>query len=333
MKRRAARLQAGLTLVELLVAMAVGMVISIVALTTLLLGRTGYTAVESSSQLLDNERLAVDVLTRLVTQAGYQELGGTLHVTRAVAVGLGQDPEPDLFGWNNAAYTQPETLALTAATTIADENRPGKCGSVNDTSCKNGSDVLVVRFQGTTAGDDSMINCLGTAQPGMSTGSLDERAINILFVDRDAAGEPSLYCAHYDHAGAAWAGKQVVVPGVEAMQVLYGVDNVTATTPPAAGGLDTIVDRWLRADQLKVAADLPSTKENWRRVRAVRIGLVLRGPAASAAQHATATFAPLGPAYVAGGDSGSSLGVAADGRLRKVANFTVHVRNDLTTRP
>ena len=38
--RPALRLQSGLTLVELLVAMAIGMVISIVALTTLLLGRT-----------------------------------------------------------------------------------------------------------------------------------------------------------------------------------------------------------------------------------------------------------------------------------------------------
>lgn len=325
--------QRGLTLVELMVAMAIGLVIAIAAVSTLLMGRTGYMAVESTSHLLDNERLAVDLLTRLLVQAGYQDLAAPKLATRAVAAALGQDPEPDLFGWNNAAYTQPTSLAMTAASEIQDANRPSKCGSVSDTSCVNGSDVLVVRFQGTSAADESMINCQGTAQPGLPTGSLDERALNILFVDRDAAGEPALYCAQYDHTAASWSAKQVVVPGVESIQFLFGVDNVTAGTVPTAGGQDTIVDRWLRADQIKVAGNAVATKENWRRVRAVRVGLVLRGPVGSAIQRAAATHSPLGPAFVSADDAGSALTTAADGRLRRVANFTVHIRNDLSTRP
>jgi type IV pilus assembly protein PilW len=325
--------QRGMTLVELMVAMTIGLLVTIVAVGALVMGRTGYSAVESTSHMLDNERLAVDVLTRLLVQAGYQDLAAPQLATRAVAAALGQDPEPDLFGWNNAAYTQPTSLAMTGITEIQDGNRPSKCGSVTDTSCLNGSDVLVVRFQGTNAGDESMINCQGTSQPGLSTGSLDERALNLLFVDRDAAGEPALYCAQYDRATAAWTSRQVIVPGVESMQLLFGVDNVSANTVPAAGGQDTIVDRWLRADQVKVSGNSVATKENWRRVRAVRVGLVLRGPVGSAVQRTTSTVNPLGPAFASADDTGSALAVAADGRLRRAANFTVHVRNDLSTRP
>lgn len=332
-RSRAVPWQRGMTLIELLVAMTIGLVITIAAVSTLIMGRTGYTAVESTSQLLDSERLAVDLLTRLLVQAGYQDLAAPKLATRAVAAALGQDPEPDLYGWNNAAYTEPSSLAMTTITDIQDGDRPGKCGAATSTACVNGSDVLVVRFQGTNAGDDSMLNCQGTAQPGLSTGNLDERALNILFVDRDASGEPALYCAEYDHAGAAWRAKQMVVPGVEAMQLLFGVDNVVAGTAPTAGGQDTIVDRWLRADEIKVSANPIATRENWRRVRAVRIGLVLRGPVGSAIERKTVTLNPLGPAFVAGGDTGSALAVAADGRLRRVANFTVHIRNDLSTRP
>jgi type IV pilus assembly protein PilW len=325
--------QRGLTLVELMVAMAIGLLVTIVAVGALVMGRTGFSAVENTSQLLDNERLAVDLITRLVVQAGYQDLAAPMLATRAVAAALGQDPEPDIFGWNNAAYTQPTSLAMTTATEIQDGDRPGKCSGAPDTSCVNGSDVLVVRFQGSNAADESMTSCMGTAQPGLTAGSLDERALNLLFVDRDAAGEPALYCALYDHTAASWSTRQIVVPGVESMQLLFGVDNVTANTVPAAGGQDTIVDRWLRADQIKVAGNAVATRENWRRVRAVRVGLLLRGPVGSAIQRATATHNTIGPSFVSADDVGSALQVAADGRVRRVASFTVHVRNDLSTRP
>jgi type IV pilus assembly protein PilW len=89
----------------------------------------------------------------------------------------------------------------------------------------------------------------------------------------------------------------------------------------------------LRADQLTVAGNAAATRDNWRRVRAVRIGLVLRGPVGSAQQALATTFNPLGTAYTdSANDVGSALAVSNDRRLRSVSSFTVHVRNDMTTR-
>lgn len=330
MNRMIKSAQRGLTIMELLVAMAVGMIVIIAALSMLVLGRSGYDAVDSTSQLVDRERFAVDLISRLIAQTGFEDLSANPPTTRAVVRAAGGDPEPDIFAWNNAVHTALDDLDITGSTKIVDENRPTKCGSVTDTSCRNGSDVLLIRFQGVgSPADGTMINCRGLGEPGLTTGDLNERAISMLFVHRDSnTGEPNLYCAYYNHATGAWVDRQPMLEGVESMQLLFGTDNVTPATAPAGVAEDVTYDRWLRADQLKVAGNLVATRENWRRVRAVRVGLVLRGPAASAQEFATASIAPLGsPTYVAAADVGSQLNVAADGRLRRVVNFTVHLRN------
>lgn len=338
MKTAPGRSQRGVTLIELLVAMTVGMVITIAALSMLILGRSGHNAVDSSSQLVDRERFAIDIISRVVAQAGYQDFAGAVHLTRSIAKTLGQDPEPDLFGWNDAYFTAPDDLFISTTSKIADANRAGKCGTITDTSCLNGSDILVVRFQGagpTSSPDGTMINCRGLSEPGLFGADLNERAASVFYIQRPSTGstEPSLYCSYYNHATGGWVGGQPLLEGVESMQLLFGTDNVSPGIVPAAGGQDSVVDRWLRADQLKVPSNPTATRENWRRVRAVRVGLVLRGPVGSAQERVAESLYPLGtPTFVASADSGSKLDVPADGRLRRVVNFTVHIRNDLSTR-
>ena len=329
-----ARRQRGLTLIELLVALVIGLLVAIAAVSTLIAGRTGFAAVDITGQMVDRERFAMDTLSRVIAQAGFEDISVDPLVTRAIVRRLGGDPEPDLFGWNDAGYTQPTILQVSTATQIADGDRDGKC-AVNDTSCKNGSDILVVRFQGSgQPADGTMVNCRGEGEPGLAGSDLDRRALNIFYTAREAGtGEPALYCAYYNFGTNAWVAGQPLIEGVESLQVLYGTDNVTpATVPPAAAGNDTIVDRWLRADQLKVAGNAVATRENWRRVRAVRVGMVLRGPAGSAQERITASLTPLGAPYAVTADKGSQLDVPADGRLRRVVNFTIHIRNDLSTR-
>lgn len=332
------RTQRGMTMVELLVAMVVGMIVSIAAVTMLMLGRSGYTTVDSTSMLIDRERFALDLMGKVIGQAGYEDFGRDPPVIRAFVIqqNPSMDPEPDIFGWNNAVYSTPTSATLTTSTAIADNDRPTKCGSVTDTSCLSGSDVLAIRFQGSSlpgsaSADNTVVNCLGIGEA--SGASLDLRVVNVFYVQRDATTqEPSLYCAYYNHVTSAWVA-QPLLEGVEALQIMYGTDNVTPlTAPPTALG-DFLVDRWLRADQLKVAGNTAATRENFRRVRAVRVGLVLRGPRGSAPEVGTMTVTPLGsPTYVASGDAGSALATAADTRLRRIANFTVHLRNDLSLR-
>ena len=336
LRRPLIRQQSGLTLLELLVALGLGLIVVVIAATALTLGQQGYRAVDATTALRDRERFATDLISRVIVQAGYQDFGTANVALRSTATVLGNDPEPDIFGWNNAVYKLPDDLLLSTSTKITTGNRPGDCGSVTDTSCLNGSDVLLVRFQGVSsasggaAADNTMINCAGQGEAGLVTGDLNERAISMFHVARGTNGEPSLYCSYY--TGGAWVSPAPMIEGVETFQVLFGTDGVTAATVPstAAGTQDSVAERWLRADQLTVAGNASATRENWRRVRAVRVGMVLRAPAGSAQQSTTATFAPLGPLYASSADVGTNLSVAADRRLRLASTFTVHLRNDLT---
>lgn len=332
------RKQSGLTLLELLVALGLGLVVVAIAALALTLGQQGYRAVDTTTALRERERFAADLISRVVVQAGYQDFGMANVGLRSSAPALVKDPEPDIYGWNNAVYKLPDDLLLSTSTKITTDNRPGDCGIVTDTSCRNGSDVLVVRFQGvsTVSGgpiaDNTMINCQGYGEAGLTTDDFNGRAVSMFHVVRGTNGEPSLYCTYYIFKTGQWSDPQPIIEGVETLQVLYGTDGVSAGTVPstAAGAQDSVADRWLRADQLTVAGNSAATRENWRRVRAVKVGMVLRAPVGSAPQSTTATFAPLGGLYASSADVGSSLSVAADRRLRMVSNFTVHLRNDLS---
>jgi type IV pilus assembly protein PilW len=340
-KRNTLRRQRGVTLIELLVAMGLGLLVVAIAGAALLLGRQGYNAVDSSTQMRDRQRLAVDLITRTIVQTGFEDFGATTPTFRAD--GDTTLLEPDIFGWNNAIYTPPGGLLLSSITEITNGNRPSKCGSVSDTSCKNGSDILAVRYQGVTdptdktKPDNTILNCGGWGERGLTTNDLNERGASIFHVNTGADGEPSLYCAYYSHknSGSAWVDSTPLIEGVESFQVLYGTDRVTPATAPVKDdpAQDSVAERWLRADQLSVAGNVAATRDNWRRVRAVRVGLVLRGPVGSAQQSIASTSTPLGSAYTdSANDVGTALAVSADGRLRTTFTFTVHVRNDLTTR-
>jgi type IV pilus assembly protein PilW len=117
-----------------------------------------------------------------------------------------------------------------------------------------------------------------------------------------------------------------LVGGVEGFQVLYGVDTRNAA---GVAGEDSVADQYLRASQL---ATTPTAVpiDNWRRVRTLRIGLVIRGAVSDAvdrAATAAASMPVLGDGFVDAADTGSGLTFAADGRLRQRIVFTVHLRN------
>lgn len=325
--------QAGLTLVELLVAVTLGLLVTLAAVAALLIGRQGFTSVDQSSQLRENARFAASLIQRIVIQAGYESHrdGTAASAWRYFCSGSGQpcgdidgDRNPGIVGFDNALVG-----SLTLPTGLVSGNRTSGCGSVTDTSCLNGDDILVVRYwgdsrAGATTGDGSMINCSGANE---LDGTVP--AYSIFHVARSASGEPTLACTYRDATGA-WQTVPLM-QGVEGFQVLYGVDNVTPTTAPPSGetGLDGVPDRYLRASQLTVSGNTNATMDNWRRVRSVRVGLLLRGDPGSAVDRAASgrSYDVLGPGLTVSGDVGSSLTVPADGRLRQPMVFTVHLRN------
>ena len=328
--------QAGLTLVELLVAVTLGLLVTLAAVASLLIGRQGFTSVDQSSQLRENARFAASLIQRIVIQAGYESHrdGTVASAWRYFCSGSGQtcgdingDKNPGIIGFDNAVVS-----GVTLPTGLVSGNRSSGCSGITDTSCVNGSDILVVRYwgdsrAGATVGDGSMINCSGANE---LDGTVP--AYSIFHIQRSASGEPTLACTYRDSTGA-WQTVPVM-QGVEGFQVLYGVDNVSPTAAPPAGetGLDGVPDRYLRASQLTVTGNTNATMDNWRRVRSVHIGLLLRGDPGSAVDRAASGrfYDVLGPGLTdtdTTHDPLARLTVPADGRLRQSMIFTVHLRN------
>lgn len=315
--------QRGLTLVELLVALALGTLITLAAVAALTVSRQGFVTVDASSQLRDNARFATTMIRRLVVQAGYLDSKYASN-TAASAFQLGdasaQLVEPSVKGFNNATFA--EGLINGDTNTVSATG-----GGLNN------SDLLVLRYQpgsitksdGTEAPDQTMIDCRGSTA-ATAPGKASERIVSVFYIGSGDDGEPSLMCAWLNSAGTAWV-KQPLVPGVESLQILYGVDGVTAGAAPTATP-DSIPERYLRGDQL-VTSSTTDTNANWERVRSVRIGMVLRGPPGSAPEKNVPAQYPLGAKDLmnASTDAGSTFAAQSDGRLRQTATFTIHLRN------
>ncbi len=309
----------GMTLVELLVAMVVGLLIVLAATSALLAARRGFTTVDSASQLRDNARFATSLIQRLSVQAGYRDVSN-VATKRSATVGSGANPLPYVFGFDNAL----------ASKTSLDNGSPRPSGSFGD--------VLVLRFQptetfpGSGKADSGMIDCGGQPADTLASNRDDART-SVFFVDMSNDGEPTLKCYRSDTGSPPFDSAVTLIRGVENFQVLYGVDGVNPNTAidPAdiAQKPDTVPDSYIRADQFAVAGDAVATRANWRRVRSLRIGLVLRSDTASTQKSETQTIFPLGSATFASTlDVGSQYEAPADNRLRQVVTFTVHLRND-----
>lgn len=316
----------GLTLVELLVAMALGLLITLAAVAALLVGQQGFRSIDAASQVRDNTRFASDIMRRVILQAGYLSPQFAIDRGHGFALNNTTPSEPSIKGFNNSSYSQ--SLVIGTTNTV-----PSSARGVNN------SDMLVVRYQvgrATTGGvsDRSMINCLGNTET-TPPDTPDERLFSVFHVSNTLRGEPALMCTWRNEANGTWQ-TQPLIEGVERLQILYGTQNVianTAPTPLSSTAATPPPDRYLRADQLVVAGDDAATNANWERVRAIRIGMVVRGASGSAPTTANApAIHPFGSASLGSAeDPGTQPDAPNDNRLRQVASFTVNLRNPQNT--
>jgi type IV pilus assembly protein PilW len=310
--------QRGMTLIELMVSVALALLVTLVALGVLLFSRQSGSAMEQATALRDNARFATELVRRIALQAGFESPTENTQTRQSFITGGAGDNSlfADIGGVNNALV-----VAGTDPQAAAQGNRSTACGTVTDTRCVNGSDVLILRYQGTA--DGSMINCAGVAVGDAIVAN--DRPMSAFHVRLSASGEPTLTCT-YRQADGSFADVELI-EGVESFQVLFGVDGVTPGMVTTATGAPTLVTRYLRADQMVVPGQLAETQKNWRRVRAIRIGMILRGPPGSAATNIARDVYPLGEKLFNADDAFSKLTTPADGRLRQELTFTVHLRN------
>lgn len=323
--------QAGLTMVELLVALVISLLIALAAISALTVSRRGFNTVDASSQLRDNARFASDLIQRIGVQSGFKDY--FFAASTPTAAETAANFAPDVYGFNNAILSTSSPLTASTARTAGS---PGY-----------GSDILILRYQtaetfpGSGVSDKSMINCAGNSTTAIPA-DRDDRVPSILHVAESPkdSGELALMCTYLNPSTGNW-DTQPIVQGVENFQVLYGTDGVTANAALTASSpaATTVPDSYLRADQMTVAGNDVATNNNWRRVRSIRIGMVLRGPPNSAQEKTALTLYPFGKAkssstgtegsaFSSSSDKGTAFAAPADGRLRQVVTFTVHLRND-----
>ena len=318
-----------------MVAMVIGLVVVLAASTALVVSRNGFNNIDAAAQLRDSARFAEDVIQRLGVQTGFEDLINVATPAqsnvKALTGAATNVPNVFVYGFNNRARSDTQGWSEANAGARA-------AGSVGF-----GSDILVLRFQTNPSSidpsksDGAVIDCSGSA-PGLAPMDRYDRVTSVLHVRVNASdNEPTLMCTRWSDSGAV--NTQPLIRGVENFQVLYGVDGIPAgnSTLPSAATADSVPDRYLRADQLTVS-DAAVTAANWQRVRSIRIGMVIRAGANTAVDRTAQTFYPLGISASNGGSPGSMFAdasndpgtvftPAADGRLRQVVTFTVHLRN------
>ena len=269
--------QAGLTLSELLVALALGLGVLLAGAVLMIGANKAYVAHADAAGIDDGGRFALALIGRAVRQ------GAFIDWERLKGVAPAKNLPAPLAGLDS------RSLVKTSF---------GIDGPVN--TAVNGSDVLAVRYAGAGAapsGDGSVLDCAGFSIPETREGW------SIFYVARNGDGQAELRCKY---RGAANWSADAVVAGVDGFQVLYGLDT---DTPP-----DGIPNRYVNAGALAALdAALPLAELNektcWKRVASVQVALLLHGERPSAAPVQPVAYSLFGPAYAKAhpGDQGVQL--------------------------
>ena len=319
-------MQQGLTLVELLVTMATAALFMVTG--------QGSRTVDSALQMDDTARFAFKIMENAVQNAGYTNMVPTSEESTGRVVKYFDDcatsasttPCP-VLGFDNTKIT-------TTTSSGSDSTDFGTKDSA--AASANKSDSLALRFYGSgedVAGDGNIVTCTGQSVPAPT--AANELGLSIFWVDADTAtdSEPSLKCTNQGYSDEAPAGikrsTQTLVRGVEVFQVMYGLDlckpSATAAKPLedcSVAGQDGIIDRWVSAKDVGNA--------NWRTVKAVRIGMVLRGGPGSAQTSDNNDLYPLGKDFVGTlgtTEAGLKFTPPNDGRMRRVYTSVLMLRN------
>jgi len=229
----------GISLVEMMIALSIGLLLT-VSLGYILSGSLQIFRVQGeNANIQESGRFLMDSLGRQIVQAGYTAISPVYNNTKLTFTGTPVTGEHGVL-------------------------------SAHSSERKSGSDYLALSF-------DANVDCRGNAAVGGTV--LNEFYLN---------GGNQLVCA----SGGAPA--TVMADGVEAFQVLYGVDSDG----------DLSVDRYL------------SQPANWSQVLTVRVCVVVR-----------AISKGTGPATQRYQDCSGATQTATDTYLRRVLSATFQLRN------
>ena len=284
----------GFTLIEMMIALAAGLLVVLSASALLHHARTVYLELDDSARIQETGRLSLAHLRSVLSQANH-------------------------LPWETASQFPDQKILRGGGLRGLDDRSDGAALDPIDNRFHAGteaginrSDILMIGFFG-APGEGQVNSCNSGALKSIDSdgtlGSKDRRTWVIYYIRQVGDAEPALHC-RFRNAGANWRS-DAIAPGIESMQVLYGVDSDTT-----AGA-----DLWLAASQMNDTL--------WPRVRLVRIALLVRGRHFNDRDGAARAFELLGPGTQA-------VRIAVDRgprRMRAVFETTVMLRNAVLRDP
>jgi type IV pilus assembly protein PilW len=292
--------------------MAIGLLVILAASVAFLAGKKLFNTDADVQATQDSLRFARYVVQSVVRQAGYADyapdrLSDGVAVIASNAALLGDGAGTD-------------DLNVVGATNATVKSNDSSIGTHDTDKVEN--DSLLVRFFGRSkadadVADDTIIDCLGHPQKGPSaTPMAADRVWSFFYVSVGSDGVPALYCKFRTKKGDF--DSEQLTRGVEKFKVVYGYN----------GNGDSVPETWLEAKAIDARANASGTPVSveWRKVVAVRVGIVVRSDRANGdlkkIKGQSYTLYPLGPAF-----KDVSFEPPDDGRFRSVATFTLMLRN------
>lgn len=291
--------QQGFSLIELMIALAIGLLImASVLMIYAAASRTSRTS-EMESQMNEDGLIALNIIQQQIRMAGYSGF---------------EQPEAT----DKPNFTGAGVIGCSAAAFYPNASVQPAFSSLNATDCAEDSDLgdgIIIRYEAddrntvpTTAGVPT--NCLmnGASAATNSLGATYRLPENRYFVAISGTNPPALYCA-------AGGQLQPILDNVEKMELLYGI---SATTTPG----DTQVITYLNAADINTAFSGESMDTRWKRVVSVKTCLLMRSAMPMKDIAATATYRDCDGTLV--------TQATPDGYLRRAFITTATLRNRLT---
>ncbi|MGH8527842.1 MAG: PilW family protein, partial [Gammaproteobacteria bacterium] len=261
----------GFNMVELMVAMAIGLVLSGAGITVYVNTRTTIDVNQAVSRLQENARYAIDELTRDLRLSGYWGHNNSAEYVDNRTNQSGALPGPTgdcLAGWYNDLDNRVQGL---------DDTNDTWTTCIPDASYSPGGDVLAMRFVDPTPiaaidlKDNTQYLRSGRNWGQLFTGTVPpttpgqnyrvaSRAYYVRPFTTAGDGIPALVRVVQPDTGGALQS-EVVISGVENLQVQYAVDNDAWNTDGYGS-----VDQYLNGDGAVT----------WSQVEAVRLWVLVR---------------------------------------------------------
>jgi type IV pilus assembly protein PilW len=244
MKIATSQTQCGMTLIECMIALTLGMLVTLAATALLLSAQKTYLAIDDGARIGDTGAFAMDVLAAAIRQTAYADR--SVHRERTAAP---KQPENMLLGFDDASLRGKELDFAERRTAGLDH-----------------SDALITRFMATDAAgaiDPNMRNCGGHAAKKPIT---DDTLYNwsIFYVGKGKSGETQLFCKYRDKKQQFRAS--AIAGGVENMQFQYGVDLNRDGLPDTFVNADAVASKdWQNVEAVDIVLTIQDGRDRSRR--------------------------------------------------------------------